>query len=119
MRLDINKDTQARCNLFDVFFNGVKQTLCTVADEEKGYIERYKFGMGRRPIKNRFGKIETVRLSGKVEIKRKQREGNKDRPQQTNHSADGSAVQGIEGSDTGTPERAPCTEAVDPGAPTE
>lgn len=119
MRLDINKDTQAKCVQYDVFFNGVKQSLCIVADEEKGYIERYKFGMGRRPIKNRFGKIETVRLSGKVEIKRKVREANKDRPKQVDDSANGSAVQGTQVDDSTATERAPCTEAADPGSSQE
>lgn len=70
-RLDIRIHSQEYCKQFEVFFNGIKQRLCTEADAEKGYIVRYKLGIGSLPVQNREGKYETERLQGRVEIKLK------------------------------------------------
>lgn len=70
-RLDIKHHSQEYCKKFEVFFNGQKQRLCTEADVEKGYIVRYKLGIGNLPVANRAGEYETERLQGRVEIKLK------------------------------------------------
>lgn len=54
--------------MWDVFFNGVKQHLCQHADCERGYIVRYTHGTGNKPLTS-----ETEKLFGVVEIKRKVR----------------------------------------------
>lgn len=53
---------------YDVYFKGKKQSLCTVADVEQGYIERFKLGVGNMPVRDRDGQLRTVKLFGKVEI---------------------------------------------------
>lgn len=68
-RLDIEVDTRLYCKQFDVFFNGVKQRLCQVADVKAGFIIRFKLGIGRLPVRGRTGKYETEMIKGKVEIK--------------------------------------------------
>lgn len=73
-RLDIKHHSQEYCKKFDVFFNGQKQRLCTEADAEKGYIVRYKLGIGSLPVAGRSG-YETERLEGRVEIKMKVESG--------------------------------------------
>jgi hypothetical protein len=70
-RLNIKHHSQEYCKKFDVFFNGQKQRLCIEADAEKGFIVRYKLGIGSLPVANREGTYETERLEGRVEIKLK------------------------------------------------
>lgn len=57
---------QGGAQMWDVFFNGVKQKLCQHADSERGYIVRYVRGVGSKPLS-----AETEKLFGVVEIKRK------------------------------------------------
>jgi hypothetical protein len=117
MRLDINKDTQEKCVQYDVFFNGVKQSLCVVADEEKGYIERYKFGIGRRPLKGRFGRIGTIKLHGKVEIRRKVNES-KHVGIDVDSTARGKGP-GAESDNSTDADRSSCSETTVEDAPTQ
>lgn len=63
-RLDIAVDNISECSKYDVFFNGIRQTACRVADVEQGYIVRYKRARGRLMS---GGEVE--RLEGKVEIR--------------------------------------------------
>jgi hypothetical protein len=53
-------------NMYDVFFNGEKQRLCTIADVGQGMIRRWKYGTGSvpapgSPTEDLFGKVE-IRL---------------------------------------------------------
>lgn len=57
---------QGGAQMWDVFFNGVKQHLCQRADSERGYIIRYVRGTGNKPLSK-----EVEMLTGIVEIKRK------------------------------------------------
>lgn len=59
---------QGGAQMWDVFFNGVKQHLCQHADCERGYIIRYVRGVGNKPLTQ-----EVEKLFGTVEIKRKVR----------------------------------------------
>lgn len=68
-KLDIRTDSAEYCSQFDVFFNGVKQSACVVADVKNKRILRYKNAMGRIPVRGRTGKYETQHLDGLVEIK--------------------------------------------------
>ena len=52
--------------LYEVFFNGTRQHLCTVADVDQGFITRYTHGRGNTPLT-----METETLHGLVEIRRK------------------------------------------------
>lgn len=70
-RLNIKYDSQEFCKRFEVFFNGQKQRLCIEADAEKGFVVRYKLGIGSLPVANRAGEFETERVQGRVEIKLK------------------------------------------------
>lgn len=54
-------------NMHDVFFNGEKQTLCVLADVEKGTIIRWDRGKNNRPAPD----AKQEQLYGKVEIRRK------------------------------------------------
>ena len=67
MRLDINDadfnwDVGRRA---EVYLNGVQQNLCTVADEEKGYIVRYP----KDPEKRLNEEMETVYGEVKIVIR--------------------------------------------------
>jgi hypothetical protein len=55
-------------NMYDVYFNGEKQRLCTVADVGNGMIRRWMYGTGNVPAKD----SPTEDLFGKVEIRLKQ-----------------------------------------------
>lgn len=67
-RLDITTMPGAYCRAFNVYFNGVKQNLCQVADVERGYITRYLRGDSKnRPLPP----YETATEHGAVVIKRK------------------------------------------------
>lgn len=52
--------------LYEVFFNGQRQHLCTVADMDEGFITRYTRGTGNQPSTK-----ETETLKGRVVIRRK------------------------------------------------
>ncbi len=67
-RLSITDQSFEYCQKWDVYFNGMKQRHCTIADVERGYIVRYRLGVGGIPIANRKGKVETVRCVGVVKI---------------------------------------------------
>lgn len=73
-RLDIRTDSRQKCAAYDVFFDGVKQRCCVIADAGKGFILRYKNAIGSMPVRGRSGKYETEHLIGKVEIKPKAQE---------------------------------------------
>lgn len=62
-RLDAAITPQHVCRAYDVYFNGKRQQLCTVADVEKGYIVRYTKGFGNMGMTR-----DTERLFGKVQI---------------------------------------------------
>jgi len=57
---------QPGAGLWDVYFNGVKQHLCTFASINEGYIVRYTHGKGSTPLTK-----QTERLTGSVVIVRK------------------------------------------------
>jgi hypothetical protein len=54
------------CNRYQVWFDGVRQYLCTLADVDAGRIVRYKAGIGSRPSTR-----EQETLHGLVEIRRR------------------------------------------------
>lgn len=54
-------------NLFDVYLNGEKQTLCTLANVDKGLVRRWDKGIGHTPLK---GAVQEE-VFGKVEIRRR------------------------------------------------
>lgn len=58
------KHTDPNARRYVVLLNGVVQRLCTVADVEYGYVERYLRGRGSTPTT-----FHTERVHGKVEIK--------------------------------------------------
>lgn len=70
-RLQVGYSPAAYCNAYDVYFNGVKQTLCTVADVKRGYITRYIKGKGRTGIghdmETLFGEVKIVLRGVKLE----------------------------------------------------
>lgn len=70
-RLDINSTPREVCKAWRVFFNGVEQRACIIADREKGYILRYKTAIGSMPVRGRSGKYETEHLKGIVEFRAK------------------------------------------------
>jgi hypothetical protein len=65
-RMDSETTPREVCEAFDVYFNGIRQLCCKVADVDKGYIVRYKRSIGRKPMTT-----QTEVLRGKVEIRRK------------------------------------------------
>ncbi len=65
--MDVARTPRSIINLYDVFFNGEKQTLCTYANVDEGRIIRWSSGKGHRPLKG----AELVQDLGKVEIRRK------------------------------------------------
>lgn len=67
-RLELGVTPQHVCFAYDVYFDGKKQTLCTVADVDKGYIKRYIRGVGHKAVANKNGKYDMELLFGKVEI---------------------------------------------------
>jgi hypothetical protein len=67
-RLELGVTPTRICNAYDVYFDGKRQTLCTVADIDKGYIKRYVRGVGRKPVANKNGAFDMELLFGKVEI---------------------------------------------------
>jgi hypothetical protein len=69
-RMDSDTTPRHICESHDVFFNGIRQLCCKVADVDQGYIVRYKKSVGRRPV----GTATEV-LRGKVEIRRKSEAG--------------------------------------------
>lgn len=71
-RLSISENSMDYCKMFDVLLDGKRQTRCTVADVEHGYVIRYKQAVFVIPVKNhKTGKVETETVHGKVEIVRK------------------------------------------------
>lgn len=67
-RLELGVTPTRICNAYDVYLDGVKQTLCIIADVDKGYIKRYIRGVGRKPVPNKNGMFDTELHFGKVEI---------------------------------------------------
>lgn len=67
-RLELGVTPTRICNAYDVYLDGKKQALCTVADVDKGYIKRYVRGVGRKPVPNKNGAFDVELLWGKVEI---------------------------------------------------
>lgn len=66
-KLELATDGVATCMQYDVFFDGKRQTQCTVADAKAGYVIRYKLTFGV-PAVDRHGKRITELVNGKVEI---------------------------------------------------
>ncbi len=54
-------------NMHEVYFNGERQQLCTIADVDKGFIRRWMHGKGNVPAKD----SPSEDCFGKVEIKRR------------------------------------------------
>lgn len=67
-RLELGLTPTHVCNAFDVYLDGKRQQLCTVADVDKGYIKRYVHGVGRKPVPNKEGAFDVELLWGKVQI---------------------------------------------------
>ncbi len=63
--MSLTKTPRNIINMYDVFFNGEKQKLCTLADVGTGTIHRWRYGRGNVPIP---GSPVDV-LQGKVEIR--------------------------------------------------
>lgn len=68
MRLDIDSDWNDPikgpiCKTAKVFVDEIEQQLCTVADEEEGYVLKLKF-----PLNHNGVGFETIRVEGKVRI---------------------------------------------------
>jgi len=53
-----------------IYLDGVKQTLCVIADEEKGMVRRYKRTKVGTIMRGRTGLV-TEDIYGKVKIERK------------------------------------------------
>ena len=53
---------------FNVTLDGVVQTVCVIADSDKGEIVRYKLNAMGLPSKDRSGKFILETLKGKVSI---------------------------------------------------
>lgn len=71
-RLSISENSMDYYKMFDVLLDGKRQTRCTVADVEHGYVIRYKQAVFGIPVKNhKTSKVETETVHGKVEIVRK------------------------------------------------
>lgn len=107
-RMDSDTTPRDVCEAFDVYFNGIRQLCCKVADVDKGYIVRYKRSVGRKPVGT-----ETEVLRGKVEIRRK------GEPRQTGQADPHSSARPLgssETSDCGAGAGAPCDPATDQGS---
>lgn len=70
-RMETDKTPIAILKAFDVYFNGEKQTECTVADTEAGYIVRYIRSKRTNQLVRCDGSYATEKLHGKVEFVRK------------------------------------------------
>jgi hypothetical protein len=70
-RMDLLTTPQEVLRAHDVYFNGVKQKLCTFACMDSKIIKRYVNGMGNIPIRGRDGLMATETLHGDVQIVRK------------------------------------------------
>lgn len=71
MRMSINAWDDGYKNLdlnARVFLDGVEQKLCVTADEEKGYVLRYKSIDHILKVDKQLGAIEQEEVYGKVEI---------------------------------------------------
>lgn len=66
-RLDLAKHGAGHCKQFNVFFNGIRQTACTIADSELGEITRFKHMKGHVGIRVN-GRDEVEVLKGDVRI---------------------------------------------------
>lgn len=67
MRLDIDVPNPLN-KTAKVFLDGVEQTECLIADEEEGYIKRFKRDKSGRPFVE-VDDLATEVIHGKVEIK--------------------------------------------------
>lgn len=56
------------CANYDVYFKGIKQTRCSIADTQHGYVVRFKTQVFGVPQRKRDGTFATEKLHGKVEI---------------------------------------------------
>lgn len=75
MRLDVRNMDRKTCRAYDVHLDGVKQTMCVVADDTKGFVIRYKttqFGAvmvkGNRSVTERVEGVVTITLKTPVVI---------------------------------------------------
>lgn len=98
-RLELGRTPDSICRAYDVYFNGVKQRLCKLADVEKGRIIRYKNGIGNQPVAKGFG-IQIEELFGNVEIRRKGDSQRQD-PKQDDCKSTGTASAFIEANGSG------------------
>lgn len=74
MRLSMvagDKNTAERPQDYIITLDGVKQTVCLIADEERGFIRRYKKTKFGTLVKGRTGLI-TEDLTGVVVITKKE-----------------------------------------------
>lgn len=67
VRLSLEHDGMA-CANYDVYFRGVKQSRCSIADSQHGYVVRFKTQVFGIPQRKRDGSFVTEKLHGKVEI---------------------------------------------------
>lgn len=74
-RVAVGENSMDVCNAVDVFFKKegekefIRQTVCTVADVQRGYIERYVKSRGRVGIAEDGKQAKTETLYGQVRIK--------------------------------------------------
>lgn len=57
---------------YNVTLDGVLQTHCIIADDENGYVLRYRKNAIGTLSKDRFGKFRTEEIFGNVVIEKKQ-----------------------------------------------
>lgn len=68
LRMDLATTPREVAAAHDVYFNGVKQTLCVFACMETGTIKRYRKGVGHSPVRGKDGNAEMETLQGDVVI---------------------------------------------------
>lgn len=70
-RMEVGVTPQDVCSAYDVYLNGRRQSLCLIADVDKGFVRRYIHGVGNRPCPDRHGHMNTEIKFGRVHIVRK------------------------------------------------
>lgn len=92
-RMEIGVTPPGILGLFEVYVDGVKQRLCTLADADRGYVIRYRSGKG-----NKATTKETETIRGKVEIRRK---GEARQTGQADHASAGGTSGAVAQDDSG------------------
>jgi hypothetical protein len=86
--------------MYDVYLDGVKQHLCTLADVDRGYVVRYIRGKSNRPQTK-----QTETIHGKVEIRRR---GEKRKTSAVDDKSTSRQTGNVAQADSGTGAGVPC-----------